>query len=296
MNRKLLFLLNPISGGKKTASLPQKIENFFNHYTIPFFIEQTPADDNYASLKRLIQHENITDIIICGGDGTINAVINHLREDHLRFGIIPCGSGNGLALACKIPLNPKKALQVIIEGKTIMADAVKVNERLSSMVFGIGLDGKVSRDFNQSKTRGFFLYAWLTLKNISRLQHSRYRLLINEREYTIDAHMICLATGNQFGNRFTIAPKASVDDGLMDVVIVKKMSITAFVFRVLTHLIYGKPNASFQEHQPVIYFQTKSISILSDEKTSAHYDGDTCVVHENWEASVLPGAYRLIVP
>jgi len=79
-------------------------------------------------------------------------------------------------------------------------------------------------------------------------------------------------------------------------VIVKKMSITAFVFRVLTHLIYGKPNASFQEHQPVIYFQTKSISILSDEKTSAHYDGDTCVVHENWEASVLPGAYRLIVP
>ena len=296
MDRKLLFLLNPISGGKKTSSLPQKIGNFLNQYTIPFFIKETPADGNYAFLKRLIQYENITDVVICGGDGTINAVINHLREDHLRFGIIPCGSGNGLALACKIPLKPEKALQVIIEGKTIMADAVKVNERLSSMVFGIGLDGKVSRDFNQSKTRGFFLYAWLTLKNILRLQHSRYRLLINEKEYTIDAHMICMATGNQFGNRFTIAPKASIDDGLMDVVIVKNMSIPAFVFRVLRHLIYGKPNATFQEDQPVIYFQTTSIAILNDEKAPAHYDGDTCATQASWEVEVVPRAYRLIVP
>jgi diacylglycerol kinase (ATP) len=296
MNRKLLFLLNPISGGKKTSRLPDRIKKFFDSSKIPYFIKETPADNNYSSLKKFIDQENISDVIICGGDGTINAVVNHLRDELLRFGIIPCGSGNGLALACKIPLNSEKAFKIVLKGNDILADGLMVNERLSCMVFGIGLDGKVSRDFNQSTSRGFFLYAWLTLKNIIRLKHSQYRLRIHEKDYDIDAHMICLATGNQFGNRFTIAPKASINDGLMDVVIVKNMSVPAFIFRVVRHLFFGKPSTSFQEYKPVIYFQTKSIKILNKQKTPVHFDGDTCMVQENWEARVLQRAYRLIVP
>lgn len=296
MQRKLLFLLNPISGGRKTASLPRKIKSFFDQYPVSYIIRETPPDDSYEDIEILINQEYITDVIICGGDGTINSVINKLRNESLRFGIVPCGSGNGLALACKIPIDTEKAFRIVLDGKTKLADAVMVNERLSCMVFGMGLDGKVSRDFNKSKSRGFFLYAWLTLKNILRLRHSRYQLQINEQTYQIDAHMICLATGNQFGNRFTIAPKALIDDGLMDVVIVRNMSTPVFIFRVLRHLMTGKPSVSFQPDKPLIYFRAKNICILNQQKTPAHYDGDTCLMHESWDAVVLPAAYRLIVP
>jgi YegS/Rv2252/BmrU family lipid kinase len=295
-NRNFLFLLNPISGGGKTASLPEIIRQQLQPLSIPYYIQHTPKDNDYSDILHVIKKDQITDVIICGGDGTINAVINHLRDDKLRFGIIPSGSGNGLALAAGISLNIKKALKVILRGKTIDADAIDINGRLSCMVFGTGFDAHVSHEFNRSKRRGFFLYAWLTLKNLFSMKSFFVDIVTNGDIMPMKVVMICAATGNQFGNRFTIAPKASLDDGLMDLIIVKKMTVMAFITRVLYHLKWGRPSASFNKDRSVIYWQGSSIRIYNPYFAPAHFDGDTCETSPEWDMEVVKGAYKLIVP
>lgn len=295
-DRNFLFLLNPISGGGKTASLPEVIRQQLQPLSVPYYIQHTPKNNDYSDILHIIEKDQITDVIICGGDGTINAVINHLRNDTLRFGIIPAGSGNGLALAAGISLNVRKALEVILRGNTINADAVSVNERLSCMVFGTGFDAQVSHEFNQSKRRGFFLYAWLTLKHLFSMKSFFVDFVIDGDIVPMKVVMICAATGNQFGNRFTIAPKALLDDGLMDLIIVKKMTVMSFVSRVLFHLKWGRPSASFQKNRSVIYWQGTYIRIYNPYFAPAHFDGDTCETSPEWEMEVVKGAYKLIVP
>ena len=147
MHRNLLFLINPISGTRNKRRLTEAITKETAQRNISFQIIPTSIEAKYDFLKEKISQEKITDVIICGGDGTINHVVAALIGINVNIGIIPMGSGNGLAFAAKIPFNFSKALDVIFNGKASAIDGFYVNNRFGCMLCGLGFDAQVAYEF-----------------------------------------------------------------------------------------------------------------------------------------------------
>ena len=168
MKRKLLFFINPISGSGKNKKLIQVIQDVMEKQRMLYEIMDTLKNGDYSFLPGKIETEGITDVIICGGDGTINQVASHLKNISVNTGIIPLGSGNGLALAAGISKNPLKALQIILAGKSAPLDAMMINHRFSCMLCGLGFDAQVAHDFAKQPTRGLTTYIKQTVRNFFR--------------------------------------------------------------------------------------------------------------------------------
>jgi diacylglycerol kinase family enzyme len=139
VQRKILYIVNPISGTGSKGSLDEIIKSETKKIGFPFFIYPSVADGNYSFLHPTIKEKGITDIGIAGGDGTINQVVNSLRKQEVQFGIIPCGSGNGLAFSAGIPKDPVKALKIIFRGHSKLTDAFLLITSLPVCFAGWGL-------------------------------------------------------------------------------------------------------------------------------------------------------------
>ena len=183
--------------------------------------------------RRLIKKEVITDVVICGGDGTVNAVVNALQGVQVNIGIIPMGSGNGLAFAAKIPKQTGRALDIIFKGNACPIDAFHINEKFSCMLCGIGFDAVVAHEFAKQKTRGLQTYIRISTMKFFKSKPYPFEIKLDDRIIKTDAYFISIANSNQFGNNVTIAPRASMSDGLLDIVIVKKMNKISLPFSVL---------------------------------------------------------------
>jgi diacylglycerol kinase (ATP) len=152
MDRKIIYFINPISGTKGKSSLKDLIRRKTGEQKIDFEILDTDPSGVYPFLREKIQNEQVTDIVVCGGDGTVNAVAGSLLGVDINIGILPMGSGNGLANSAKIPRRPSAALDLVIRGKSSYVDGFYVNGNFSCMLCGIGFDAWVAREFaNQKK-------------------------------------------------------------------------------------------------------------------------------------------------
>src|SRR4051794_12253680 len=154
MTRKLVFLINPISGTKGKSLLKEQISERTRKEGFHFEILHTSRDGNYDWLKEKIGKEKITDVIICGGDGTVSAVAASLLGIEVNIGIVPTGSGNGLALAAGISPLTSKALDIIFDGTASWIDGFFINQKFSCMLCGVGFDAKVAQAFAAEKRRG----------------------------------------------------------------------------------------------------------------------------------------------
>ncbi len=297
--RKILFFINPISGTGNKLRLEKKIIKKCLEYNIAFELLSTAVDGNYSFLRDRIQHDKITDIVISGGDGTISPIIASLLNIKINVGIIPMGSGNGLAFTAKIPRSIDKALKVIFAGKTSCVDAFLINGKLSCMLCGIGLDAQVAYDFSLQKKRGLSTYIRQTFKNFLSASPYHFELNVQNIQIKADAYFICIANSNQFGNNFTIAPEASLSDGLFDVIVVKKMSKPRIVWSVFKQMKTGKI-ITFEEKnfnkKNVLYFQTNALQIINSDMAPLHIDGDHAATAEKFNIEILPSAFNLIQP
>ena len=224
MQRRFIYFINPISGTKGKEQLLQTIKEKTTRQNIPFQILPTNAAGDYAYVKEKITAENITDVIVCGGDGSVNQIAGALLGTAVNIGIVPMGSGNGLALAAKIPKNAAKALDVIFAGKAEYIDSFYINGQFSCMLCGLGFDAQVAHDFAQQPTRGLKTYIKQSTRNFFKATPYPFTLDVNGSIIGTEAFFISIANSNQFGNNFTIAPQASLHDGLLDIVVVNKMS------------------------------------------------------------------------
>jgi diacylglycerol kinase (ATP) len=169
-NRKIIYLINPISGTRGKESVRELIVRRTQEKGIPFSILPTDAAGNYGFLLDLIGKERITDIVVCGGDGTVSAVASALTGIDIRIGIIPLGSGNGLAFAAKIPKDPSRALDIVFAGEATAIDGFLINGQFSCMLCGIGFDGKVAHEFSLQPKRGLQTYIRVTMRNFFRAE------------------------------------------------------------------------------------------------------------------------------
>jgi len=298
MDRKIVYLINPVSGTQKKDEIKKLIHEITTAKNIPFEIIPTNASGNYSFLKEKIEAEAITDLVIVGGDGTINQIIGSLHDVvDINFGIVPVGSGNGLAYAAGIPKKPKDAILHLFNGTPQYIDAFSINDRFSCMLSGLGFDAKVAQDFAASNTRGLLTYTQQSLLNFFKAQPYQFEVTVEDFTFFTESYFISIANGNQFGNNVTIAPQADLNDGLLDVVIVQKMSKAQLPFAVLRQI---RGNNKLQDlvkeisTQNILYFQTPKLLIRNLKLAPLHIDGEPTETTEYFEVNVLKDCFKLI--
>ncbi len=296
--RKIIFLINPISGTKNKKNLKPVIEHTCQQHQLNFEFADTAKDGNYAWLCERIQKEKITDVIVCGGDGSVSQVSSCLLNQDVNVGIIPLGSGNGLAFAAGISANLDKALQIIINGRSSYIDAFRINDAFSCMLCGIGFDAQVAHDFAKQKKRGLASYVKQTIRNFVSAKPYSFEITEGHRTISLKSYFISIANSNQFGNNFTIAPKASLSDGLIDIVAVNKMNKLKMIFSVLRHVKFGRIAPVDDKNDPhdIYYFQTKNICIKNPENAPLHIDGEPAQTNTEFRIEILEKAIRLLQP
>jgi diacylglycerol kinase (ATP) len=297
--RKIIYIINPVSGPKTKNNLQQFIEKKTGEQKIAFQVFPSVASGDYSFLRPVIKEQKITDVIIAGGDGTVSQVVGNLLDCDVNFGIIPCGSGNGLAFAAKIPKQRARAMEIIFNGKAVAIDGFKINDRFACMLCGLGFDARVAHDFADQPKRGLATYIRLALKNFFAMKKHPFQIQLQHTTIEIDAYFISVANSNQFGNNFTIAPRASLSDGLLDIVFATSKNKISFVWQTLKQLAgWNKLQAALliKENRGLIYFQTDKLSILNPSHAPLHIDGDPAETATELKITVMKKCFRLLQP
>jgi diacylglycerol kinase (ATP) len=298
MPRKFIFLVNPISGTGSRQSLPDLIAAAAKKYSARYEILPTVASGDYGFVKQKIEEEDITDVIMCGGDGTVNTVVQGLLETHVNFGIVPLGSGNGLALSAKISKQPVKALDIIFTGQAKYIDAFSINNSFACMLCGLGFDAQVAHDFAQQSKRGLFTYTQQSIKNFFSAKPFSFEIDLGETEFTTEAYFISIANSNQFGNQVTIAPKASLSDGLLDIVVARKMNKAQLPVSLLMQIAGNNPLSDHTaiKKTGIIYLQADKLRIKNKDNAPLHVDGEPRETAKQFDIRVIPDCFKLIQP
>jgi diacylglycerol kinase (ATP) len=230
-------------------------------------------------------------VVASGGDGTINEVACAMAGTGIAMGILPAGSGNGLARCLGISMNYALALRTIIRGKTKLIDVATVNDILFTSIAGIGFDAFVAEKFANSYIRGMVSYMRIVLKEFRKYQPATYNITIDGVPKSSEALMIVFANSDQFGFNTRIAPDAKVDDGLLDICIIKKMPVSQLL-NVGYHVMRGTPvKTGYAE-----YFKGRNISIENTSEMVMNIDGEPKTVNTPVSISIKPLALNVIVP
>jgi diacylglycerol kinase (ATP) len=299
MSRRFIYIINPISGTRKKKDLQDFLEAETRKHDIPYDVYPSVANGDYRFLLPSIKKNKVTDIIIAGGDGTVSQVVHSLRETQLNFGIIPCGSGNGLALAAGISRTPSLALKTIMQGAAQLTDGFIINKQFSCMLCGLGFDARVAHDFAKQAKRGLSTYVQQVIKNFFSAKAYRFELKFENNSLDTEAFFISIANSNQFGNNFTIAPSASLNDGLLDIVIAthqNKFSLLLQTFKQITGRNKVQHSGVVDRKQAFIYFQAEKLTIHNPSMAPLHIDGDPVDTYKKLEIEVWRDCFKLLRP
>lgn len=287
-DKKALIVVNPISGGIDKAPILKKINQHLSK-SIEHEVVQWLMPGEFSEIKKRIKDGDHQLVIAVGGDGTINQVAQELINTEKTLGIIPVGSGNGLARHLKIPLKVEEAVQLINKGNRLHIDSCTVNGIFYLCTSGVGFDALIGKLFAESKTRGFFTYFKLTIAEFIRYQPQEYTLWINNEEIRETAFLITVANASQYGNNAYIAPQADIQDGLLDVCIIKPFKPWQMPF--LGIRIFNKtiPNSSL-----VRTFKTDRVIIKRKSPGPIHFDGEPAELDTTLEYKIDKQSIKII--
>ena len=296
ITRNFLVFINPISGTRNKKEICSYIQEKLKNLKYNYEVLPTNEHGKYSSLKEKIIKDQVTDIIICGGDGTVSQITSYILNTNIKVGIIPLGSGNGMAFTAGIPKDYKKALKVILEGSASFVDALMINKNYSCHLSGLGFDAQVSHDFARKEKRGPSTYMKQTLKNFFKAKPYSFEVSANGHTINTNAFFLSIANSNQFGNSIVIAPKASLSDGLLDIVIVQKAGKFGLVFKLLKQIKSGKIASVRNTDKTIHYFQTKKMSIKNLDNAPFHIDGEPMETAALFEVEIIERAFLLFQP
>lgn len=271
MNEKknILFLVNPISGIGKKGDLPIQIDTHLSGHN--YEIRSTEYRKHGEEIAQA-EKSNFDAIVAIGGDGTVNEIANALAGSSCALGIIPAGSGNGLARHLKIPLNVKSAIERINVFKPELHDAGFVNDTFFIGTAGFGFDAYIAELFDNYPKRGFLSYAKLIAREYKKYQPLTFEVSINGEIIEQEALICAVANSSQFGNGFTISPESDTQDKKMELVLIKKfpfietMGVGTKFFTQSIHK--SKYFESYSFHESI------TIKIASSSSVYYHVDGE----------------------
>ena len=226
MKERTLFIVNPVSGVGRQNRIETLLKNNLDHDIFNYDVCYTEHIHHGTTLAREAVDKGYDCVVAVGGDGSVNDVVQGLKGTGVRMGIIPCGSGNGLAHTLKIPTVPWLAIRVLNQRHKLTIDSIVINDQYVSVnAVGLGFDAYVARLMQAAKTRGVAGYSNSILHAYSRYESSSYKLTIDGQTIARTAWIIGVMNSNRIGYNFPAAPKAKLDDGIMDIAIVDKVPI-----------------------------------------------------------------------
>jgi diacylglycerol kinase (ATP) len=272
----LLFIINPISGGKTKVNLPKLVDSYLDKNKFNATYCFTEYIGHASELADSAAQKDFEIIVAVGGDGTINEVATQVLKHRKILGIIPFGSGNGLARFLKIPLSVKKAINVINQNQIIKIDAALMNEKSFFNMAGMGFDAQISAAFVQNKSRGLQGYVKAFLNEMISYKAQEYEVYIDGNKFIQRAFAISIANSSQYGNNVYISPDSAINDGLLEVCIVKE-----FPKYKLPLLAYQMVRAQTNNSNLVEIFQGKHIEIKRISDGPVHIDGESLQLGKN---------------
>lgn len=292
MKKHLLFIVNPIAGQSRKESFPNFVDRLLNKEKFDYQIVYTEGSGHATLLAQEAVINQIDMVIAVGGDGTINEVARCLIHTNTALGIIPSGSGNGLARHLNIPLSFDGALEAINECNIVEIDTVKLNNHVFVSIAGVGFDALVAKHFARDPNRGFFTYFKIVATHYQNYRPKNYRITIDDDQVIeTDALFVSLANSNQFGYNTTIAPEAKLNDGLIDVCIVQKPNL--FEIPIIINLLFLK---MIHRSKQVKIYKAKKVSVEREKNRIINLDGEPIKIKKNLEAEVDPLSLKVAIP
>ena len=288
--KKIRFIVNPKSGATKKDNFSKWISTSIDHNKFIVDVVFTKEPGHASQLAKEAVDEAFDIVVAVGGDGSVNETAQGLMNSSVALGIVPTGSGNGMARHLNIPMNFIKAVELINDHRIMSIDTMLVNEKFCIGTFGIGFDAHIAHLFAQAGTRGYSTYVKLVLTEFSKYKSVNFKIIADQMEIYISSFLLTFANSSQFGNNAVIAPFADVRDGLIDISIIRK-----FPFLTSFNLIYKMMNNKIHLSKYFDRFVASEIIILNDEIVKGHIDGDPIILEGNIKVKMNPLSLNVVV-
>lgn len=291
---KAKIIVNPISGrGRRPQADISNLRRIFTDYGIETHVVRQRMTGHATSLARGAVDQGFDIVVAVGGDGTVNEVVCGLVNSKVPLGIVPAGSGNGLAREFGIPMKMNAACQTIIKGRTRVVDVGKMDDRFFLGTAGFGYDALAVKIFEEKwgSRRGLLPYFHVAFAGFLEYRAHPVRLKFNDRQITVFPLLVTAANTTQFGGGAVIAPRAKPDDGLLDVCIIHQLSFLKALFHWPKLFIGGIDRLPQWE-----VYRTDSLEISSDFPLPIHVDGEPVPESTHVQVNLLPGALQIRVP
>ncbi|MDR1171952.1 MAG: diacylglycerol kinase family lipid kinase [Bacteroidales bacterium] len=287
---KICFIINPISGTRKKDAWPEIIHRIIDASRFDIRIFFTEQAGHASELAGRQIDEGVPYIVAVGGDGTVNEVAMSVRDTQAAMGIVPCGSGNGLARHLHIPMKLTEALKLINNASVISIDYGVVNSRPFFCTFGAGFDARISHAFATNGKRGFMTYVSIIAREFISYRSRKYKLKIDGNKFKTKAMMVTIANSAQYGNNGYISPYADITDGELDVCILRpfpKFRAVRLAFRLLHKSIHKSPYYSM--------IKGKKIVLTQKCEENVHLDGEPHTMGKKLKIKIVPQGLKVLV-
>jgi YegS/Rv2252/BmrU family lipid kinase len=284
-------IINPVSGRGSKRKIPKMIEEMIRAKGYSLRISFTEYSGHAGELTRQAIEQGAKYILAVGGDGTVNEVATAMVHSDAALGIIPKGSGNGLARELHIPMDVKRAIEVIGREHVIVIDGCKANSRIFFTTCGVGFDAAVSHKFAKEKRRGSLTYVKNTIEEYLNYKPEVYELFIENQSIKEKAFLVACANASQYGNNAYIAPHANIQDGEMDITILSPftpLDIPSLAFQLFTKQI--------DKNSKIKVIRATQLTIIRQKRGMMHLDGEPVMSGKRVRVSVIPQALKVITP
>ena len=289
--KKIYAIINPISGVGSKDRLQDIISSRCNSRGINVNITNTEYAGHATELTRRAIDDNADCVIAVGGDGTINEIAKNLLHSDVALGIIPKGSGNGLARELNIPMDTRSALDVIFSNNISVIDACKANDNIFFCTCGVGFDAAITVEFAKEKRRGSLTYVKDVVEKYLDYKPEVYELQIDDNTIKEQAFLIVCANASQYGNNAYIAPNADISDGKIDVTILS--SFNALDIGPLAIQLFSK---TIDKNSKIKTCRTSKAHIVRQKEGVMNIDGEPIMTTKDIEVSVICSSLKVFTP
>ena len=289
--KHIIFIINPISGTQGKDSLNSLINETLDKNQFTWELINTEYAGHATEIAAEAAKNNVDIVVAVGGDGTINEIARSLVHTKTTLAIIPYGSGNGFARHLQVPMDTRKALDILNTGITELVDYGKINGTSFFCTCGVGFDAFVSLKFAEAGKRGVLTYLEKTLQESLKYKPETYELETEDGKLKYKAFLIACGNASQYGNNAYITPQATITDGLLDVTILEPFTVLD-----VPSLSFQLFNKTIDQNSRIKTFRCKKLHIHRSKEGVVHYDGDPMMTGKDIYVEVVQDGLYVLTP
>lgn len=288
--KRIVFIMNPISGTQNKAGIPELIERTLDHEQFSYELRLTEHADHASEIANEAKEQGVDIVVAIGGDGTVNEVARAIVHSNTALGIMPCGSGNGLARHLLLPMNLKKSIEILNRCEIHELDYGIINGHAFFCTCGMGFDAFVSQKFAEAGKRGPITYVENVLREGLKYKPETYEIQDEQGTTRAKAFLISCANASQYGNNAYIAPQASMSDGLLDVIIMEPFDVIE-----APQISIEMFNKTLDKNSKIKTFKCQRLHIHRKQPGFIHFDGDPVMTDADVDIELKPKGIRVVV-